>query len=164
MVGVDREEYQPFVDGLDAPLQVVTAATDHERAGCLVGFASEVSIDPPLFVVCISMKNRTHDVASGAELLAVHLLGPDQRDLAELFGGETGDDLDKFDRWPWHAGPGGVPLLEGCPRVMVGRVLERRAWGDHTAHLLEPVAVEIRGGEPGLDLTDVEGLDPGHDA
>jgi flavin reductase (DIM6/NTAB) family NADH-FMN oxidoreductase RutF len=161
---MDRREFDRFVTGLDSPMQVVTTAADGERAGCLVGFGSEVSIEPPLYLVCLSVKNRTHEVARGAELLAVHLLGPDQHDLAELFGGETGDEVDKFERWPWHAGPDGVPLLEGCPRVMVGRVVERRAWGDHTAHLLEPVALEVRDGEPGLDLTDVEDLEPGHEA
>lgn len=145
-------------------MQVVTAAAVGERAGCLVGFGSEVSMEPPLFMVCLSDKNRTHRVALQTDLLAVHLLGADQHDLAELFGSETGDEVDKFARWPWHEGPGGLPLLEGCPRVLVGRVLERRAWGDHTAHLLEPVSLEIRGGTPGLELPDVEELDPGHEA
>lgn len=161
---MDREEFDRFVDGLPAPMQVVTAAAGGRRAGCLVGFASEVSIDPPRYLVCISVRNRTHEVALDAELLAVHLPGPDQREIAELFGGETGDDVDKFEHWPWHPGPGGTPLLEDVPRVMVGRVLERHTWGDHTAHLLEPLRLEIRGGEPGLVLTDVEDVDPGHDA
>ena len=164
MADMDREEFDRFVEGLPAPMQVVTTATDDARAGCLVGFASEVSIEPPLFMVCLSDKNRTYRVALDAELLAVHLLGPDQRDLAELFGGETGDDVDKFERCSWKPGPEGVPLLDDCPRVLVGRVLERRQWGDHVAHVLEPVLVEDRGGEPGLDLTDVENLEPGHEA
>ncbi len=145
-------------------MQVVTTASGDERAGCLVGFASEVSVEPPLFLVCISDKNRTHRLAIASDLLAVHLLGADQRDLAELFGGETGDDVDKFARCSWTAGPEGVPLLDECPRVMVGRVLERHRWGDHVAHLLEPVVVDDRGGEPGLDLTDVEDVEPGHEA
>lgn len=161
---MDRVEFEQFVEGLAAPMQVVTASARGERAGCLVGFASEVSIDPPLFLVCLSDKNRTHRVALDSELLAVHLLDADQHELAELFGGETGDEVDKFARWPWHEGPGGLPLLEGCPRVLVARVLERHPWGDHTAHLLEPLSVEIRAGAPGLDLTDVEELEPGHEA
>ena len=160
---MDRAEFDRFVDGLASPMQVVTTAADGERAGCLVGFASQVSIEPPLFLVCLSDKNYTHRVAQDAELMAVHLLATDQRDLAELFGSETGDEVDKFDRWPWRDGPGGVPLLDGCPRVLVGRVVERHAWGDHTAHLLEPVMVEVREGEPGLALTDVEDLEPGHE-
>ena len=161
---MDRAEFDRFVDGLASPMQVVTTAAGDERAGCLVGFAGEVSIEPPLFLVCLSDKNRTYRVAQDAELMAVHLLGADQRELAELFGSETGDDVDKFARTPWQEGPGGVPLLDGCPRVLVGRVLQRHPWGDHVAHLLEPLRVEVRGGAPGLALTDVEDLEPGHEA
>ncbi|MGZ8745247.1 MAG: flavin reductase family protein [Nocardioides sp.] len=161
---MDRVEFDRFVEDLASPMQVVTTAAGDERAGCLVGFASEVSMHPPLFLVCLSDKNRTHRVALDAEMVAVHLLGADQRELAELFGSETGDEIDKFTRWPWHEGPGGVPILEGCPRVLVGRVVQRHPWGDHTGHVLEPVSVEISGGTPGLAFTDVEDLAPGHEA
>lgn len=161
---MDADEFGRFTDGPAVPMHVVTAAAGDRIAGSLVGFGSQVSIDPPLYLVCISVANHTHEVALDAELLAVHLPGPDQRDLAELFGGETGDDVDKFARWPWRPGPSGVPILEGCPRVMVGQVLERQPWGDHTAHLLEPLSVEVHEGAPGLDLLDVEDIDPGHDA
>jgi flavin reductase (DIM6/NTAB) family NADH-FMN oxidoreductase RutF len=161
---MDREEFDRFVAGLAAPLHVVTAATADERAGCLVGFGAEVGFDPPRYLVCISDKNRTHAIALETDLLAVHLPAADQHDLAELFGGETGDEVDKFAHWPWRPGPGGVPILADVPRVMVGRVLERHDWGDHTAHLLEPLEVEVRPGTPGLRLTDVEDIEPGHEA
>ena len=164
MCAMDREEFGRFVDGVGFPMYVVTAATDDERAGCLLTFAHRVSIDPPLFLVSISGKNRTCDVARRADHLAVHLLGPDAHGLAELFGGETSEDTDKFAGVGWREGSGGAPLLDDAPRVMVGRVLERYDWADHVGHLLEPVAVEVRGGEPGLELTDVDDIEPGHPA
>ena len=40
--------------------------------------------------------------------------------LAELFGGETGDEVDKFARCAWHEGPEGVPMLDGCANRFVG--------------------------------------------
>ena len=42
-------------------------------------------------VVWLSKVNRTYEVACAAGFLAVHLLTPDQYELAALFGGETGD-------------------------------------------------------------------------
>lgn len=157
-------EFSAFVDGLDHPMYVVTVAEDGERSGCLVGFGSQVSLDPPRFLVCISVANHTHAVARGADLLAVHLLAPEQHELAELFGAETGDDIDKFERCSWQAGPGGVPVLDDCPRVLVGRVRERLDLGDHTGFVLDPVSVAARDGEPGLTFHDVDDLDPGHPA
>lgn len=164
MGAMDREEFGRFVDGVDFPMYVVTAASEDQRAGCLLTFAHRVSVEPPLFLVSISRKNRTADVALQADHLGVHLLAPEQHDLAELFGGETSDDTDKFAEVAWHPGPHRVPVLDDVPRVMVGRVVERHHWGDHVAHLLDPVDVGARGGEPGLDLTDVEDIEPGHPA
>ena len=157
-------EFDAFTGGLDYPMLVVTAYDGSERSGCLVGFTTQTSIDPPRFLVCLSEKNHTHRVARGAELLAVHVLEDDQRDLAELFGGETGDRTDKFSACAWSEGPGGVPLLDDCPAYVVGRILERRPLGDHTGFLLEPVSVEGADRAEPLTLDDVEDLEPGHPA
>src|SRR5262249_26595638 len=40
--------FHAIVDGLEYPMIVVTAADGDERSGCLVGFHSQASIDPPL--------------------------------------------------------------------------------------------------------------------
>jgi flavin reductase (DIM6/NTAB) family NADH-FMN oxidoreductase RutF len=158
-------EFDRFVGDLDYPMFVVTTTDGRDRSGCLVGFTTQTSIDPPRFLVCLSEKNHTYRVARGADLLAVHLLGDDQHDLAEVFGGETGDKTDKFTQVRWRAGPEGVPVLEDCPTYVVGRILDRTPMGDHVGFLLEPVAVDATdsASEP-LTLDDVEDVDPGHPA
>lgn len=158
-----EEAFAPFVEGLDYPVYVVTTAGEGETSGCLVGFATQSSIDPPRLLVCLSQANHTHGVALAATHLAVHLVPADRHDLAELFGGETGDEVDKLSRVAWTPGPGGVPLLEDCPRRLVGEILARHDLGDHTGHLLAPVAVGEAKGET-LTFADVQDLDPGHDA
>ena len=161
---LDTAQFDAFLAGLDYPMFVVTAAGNGERSGCLVGFATQASIDPPRMLVCISVANHTYPVALEARLLAVHVLDPEQKDLAELFGSETGDEVDKFERCRWRPGPDGVPLLEDCPRFMIGRVLSRHEFGDHVGHLLEPVDVEAAGDTAGITLDDVNDIDPGHPA
>lgn len=161
---LSTEEFDAFVDGLDYPLFVVTAYDGRERDGCLVGFASQVSIDPPRLLVCLSQANRTLRVARGADMLAVHVLDASDHDIAQRFGGETGDEVDKFDGVRWHGGPAGVPLLEDLPRYVVGRVLQRVPFGDHVGHLLEPV--DERAGEVAdpITLRDAADIEPGHPA
>jgi flavin reductase (DIM6/NTAB) family NADH-FMN oxidoreductase RutF len=157
-------EFDAFADLLDYPMFVVTTTDGSERSGCLVGFTTQTSIHPPRFLVCLSEQNHTLRTALGAELLAVHVLDDDQHELAELFGGETGDQTDKFSRCSWRAGPGGVPLLDDCPAYVVGRILEHRALGDHVGFLLEPIAVAAdEDGHP-LTLDDAEDVEPGHPA
>src|SRR4051812_34244438 len=109
------EPLERWVGEIDYPMYIVTVSAGDERAGCLIGFATQCSIDPVRFVVCLSDKNRTYRVAQGAEVIGVHLVPADGDELAELFGSQTGDEIDKFARCAWHEGPAGVPLLDDCP-------------------------------------------------
>lgn len=155
-----------FTDALDYPMYVVTAVEGAERAGCLVGFASQCSIDPPRFMVWLSKANRTYRVARCASHLGVHALRGDQTELAELFGGESGDDTDKFGQIAWTAKRGGVPVLAGACVWFVGRIEERVDAGDHVGFLLAPVEVGPHGPvRPRLlRFGDVADLSPGHPA
>jgi flavin reductase (DIM6/NTAB) family NADH-FMN oxidoreductase RutF len=142
---------------------IVTAAgAGGERAGCLIGFATQCSIKPPRFLACISKENRTFDVVTKAETVVVHFLGRAQRPLAELFGGETGDEVDKFELCRWEPGPAGVPVLEGVPGWFAGRVLERHDLGDHLGLWLEPIVAEDNGGPLDLGFQDAKQIHPGH--
>ena len=161
---VSEDEFSAFVEGLDYPLYVLTVAHDGQRSGCLVGFTTQVSIDPPQMLVCVSDKNHTHRLAQKAELVAVHVLSPDQDDLAELFGEETGDDTDKFAHCSWHPGPEAVPLLDVAPRHMIGKVLQRIPFADHLGLLLEPVTVSVTPGRVAYSLDDAADMEPGHPA
>ncbi|MEU6417037.1 flavin reductase family protein [Streptomyces spiralis] len=184
MTGVDA-----FLGRLDPEVYVVTAAAGGERAGCLVGFASQCSIDPLRFVVWLSKVNRTFRVAGRADRLAVHLLARDQYALAELFGGSTGDDgVDKFAHVPCTRRQDGAFVLDDAPAWFVGRIVLRTDGGDHVGFVLEPVESGGRAGrdeqeEPGeqgergeppeageqggrrvplLRLTDAAAISPGH--
>ncbi len=132
-----------LLGGLDRTMWILTVAADGERSGCLMGFATQASLDPPRFLACVSRDNHTFGVVRTAEFVAVHAC-PDEPALAlaRLFGEETGDEIDKFARCAWHEGPEGQPVLDGAPAWFVGRVLDRLDLGDHVGLLLEPAAVE----------------------
>ncbi|MFI8371630.1 flavin reductase family protein [Streptomyces sp. NPDC085466] len=159
-----------FAEVLDPPVYVVTgAAGDGERAGCLVGFASQCSIRPARFTVWLSRRNHTYRVALRSTRLAVHVLSRTELGIARLFGEETGDETDKFARVDWEPGPGGVPVLSGARAWFVGGVRDRWDGGDHVGFLLAPVA-EVSAAVPGDDrtrplrLSDVSHFTPGHPA
>ncbi|MER7563903.1 flavin reductase family protein [Streptomyces sp. NPDC048523] len=156
-----------FIDRLDPDMCVVTAATDGDRAGCLVGFASQCSIEPVRYAVWLSKANRTYRVARTADRLAVHLLTREQRGLAELFGGETGDRTDKFAQVPWREEAGGAVVLEEAAAWFVGKVVQRVEGGDHLGFVLEPEAWGEREETEGaklLRLSDAVSISPGHPA
>ncbi|MGN6217109.1 MAG: flavin reductase family protein [Solirubrobacterales bacterium] len=134
------DAFDDLVGELDYPMFIVTVRSGTEMAGCLVGFATQCSIDPPRFLVCLSGKNRTCRVARTAGALAVHCVPASAQRLAELFGGETGDEVDKFAACEWREGPGGLPILSECENWFAGRVLAHHDLGDHVGFLLEPTA------------------------
>jgi flavin reductase (DIM6/NTAB) family NADH-FMN oxidoreductase RutF len=135
-----------------------------ELSGCLVGFTTQCSLDPVRFLVCLSRANRTFEVAAGAATLALHFPTPAELALATLFGEETGDAVDKFDRCDWRAGPGGAPVLTGCRTWLAGPVVGRFDLGDHAGHLVEPVEAAADPGFRQLGFQAVKTMEPGHPA
>lgn len=153
-----------IVRAIDYPMYIVTVAAAGERAGCLVGFATQCSIDPLRFLVCISEKNRTYRVAKQAESVVVHLVPADAEDLAELFGSQTGDEIDKFEHTEWRPGPAGMPVLERCENWFAGRILDRLDAGDHEALLLEPFEAASGDDVTSFTFHRARRLEPGHEA
>jgi flavin reductase (DIM6/NTAB) family NADH-FMN oxidoreductase RutF len=157
--------FERLVGLLDYPMFVVTTSANGELAGCLVGFTSQVSIGPPRMLVGLSNKNRTFRVAQRAEHLAVHLLPKTHAELARVFGSETGDRVDKFERCAWHLGPHRMPILDDSVGWFVGKVLARFDVGDHVGHLLAPVDGSApRRFDDLVTFADVRDLEPGHEA
>jgi flavin reductase (DIM6/NTAB) family NADH-FMN oxidoreductase RutF len=152
-----------LLGSLDYPLFIVTAADGERREGCIIGFATQASFDPPRFLAGLSRANRTFRLAGEVDALAVHLVPEGADWLVELFGGETGDEIDKFKRCAWTRGPRGVPILDDCPSWFVGEVRARLDLGDHVGHLLEPLDVRYEPG-PYQRFQQVKDVEPGHPA
>jgi flavin reductase (DIM6/NTAB) family NADH-FMN oxidoreductase RutF len=164
-VDVIDESFDEFMLMLDGPVFVVTTQADGHPAGCLVSFATQTSVRPPRFLIAMSGSNHTFGVASRSEHLAVHVLSQRQHALAELFGSQTGDQINKFDRCSWRAGPKGMPILDDAVAWFVGRTVDRIDVGDHVGYLLEPVAVWApECSEDLLYLSDVDDIDSDDDS
>jgi flavin reductase (DIM6/NTAB) family NADH-FMN oxidoreductase RutF len=156
--------FDRIVAALDYPMLIATAAAREERAGCLVGFATQCSIDPPRFLVCLSRSNRTYRLAVDADALAVHAIAADQEELAELFGGATGDEVDKFERCRWRPGTDGAPILDDVPAWFCGAIESTFDAGDHVAFVLSPTAGEIRRAFEPFPTSRGAAIEPGHPA
>ena len=140
---------------------IVTVASDGERAGCLVGFASQISVHPGQFLACISIKNHTHGRASRAQSIGVRVVRDSQPSLAELFGGETAT------RWtsPPDADGNRLPMARRCwmdaPDRFVGSVITRLDLGDHSGFVLDPWLAEYTGERRQLSMQRALQIDPG---
>lgn len=169
-VGVDGpvdapESLDVFFDVVDYPYYVVTVRSpDADMSGCLAGFVTQCSIDPPNFLVCISKANHTFGIAERSPNMGLHLLGADQAGLARLFGEETGDVLDKFASADWRLGTTGAPLLVESAVSLEGRVLGHFSVGDHEAFLIRGIRAVTGGHEGLLTHRGAPPMQPGHPA
>jgi flavin reductase (DIM6/NTAB) family NADH-FMN oxidoreductase RutF len=159
------DPFERIVSALDVPCFVVTVAAG-EQSGCLVGFTTQCSIDPPRFLVCVSRANHTFPLVERAGVVAVHALHAGDEAAARLFGEETGDEVDKLARCSWSPGPDGVPVVDGLDWFL-GRVLDRFDLGDHVGVLLAPVPAMGRAERVAaatLGTAALRDLDAGHAA
>jgi flavin reductase (DIM6/NTAB) family NADH-FMN oxidoreductase RutF len=158
--------FDTLVGSIDYPMLVVTTrSATGENSGCLVGFATQCSIDPAHFLVCLSKKNHTYETAKRADLLVVHVLRDADKEVARQFGEETGDAVDKFAAVDWTPGPGRVPILSGID-WFAGRIQQRFDCGDHVAHLLAvlPDGRATNADAEQLGYSSAQDLDAAHDA
>ena len=157
--------FSTLMSALDNPLIVVTTAEAGERAGCLVGFHTQSSIDPQRYCVWLSKANHTYRVALHSSHLAIHFLSAADLPLAELFGTQTGDTVDKFAGLRVTPGAGAAPVLADCPNWLVARRLALLdEGGDHVCVITEPVAGHSGGRFEPLRLRRAGHLTPGHGA
>ncbi|MGZ4681474.1 MAG: flavin reductase family protein [Acidimicrobiales bacterium] len=163
------DAFADLMTELDHPMAIVTTAWGEVRSGCLIGFHAQCGIEPPRYAVWLSKGNHTYGVGVLCDTFAVHFPSSGQRDLAELFGTDTGDQVDKFARCAWSRGPDDVPLLDACPTRFVGRrVALLDAGPDHVCLILEPIEVDHDhrgdGATDRLMFRTVLDLDAGHEA
>lgn len=156
--------FEAIVGSLDGPMVVVTSAVESERAGCLVGFHAQSSIEPRRMTVWLSKANHTYRVALRSTHFAVHFLATEQFAIARHFGTRSGDDGDKFLAWSTSSGPGDVPLLDDVPNWLVlRRVALLDEGGDHACVVGEVVDARSTHFTP-MRLSQVAHLRAGHDA
>lgn len=152
--GAAMEGFAPEADGrafrralgsFATGVTVVTArAAGGAPAGITANSFASVSLDPALVLWSPKRASRRFATFAEAPGFAVHVLARGQQELCDRFVRSQ----DAFGEVPWHEGPEGLPLLEGC----LARFLCRREavldGGDHAIILGRVWQAARRDGEP----------------
>ena len=118
---------------------VVITAPGPRPAGFTATSFTSVSLDPPLVSFCLDRNASSWPAVAVASHIAVHVLAEHQEHLARTF---ATSGVDRFAATRWRPGPFDVPLLDGAQAVLVCRIADRVAAGDHAIVLAEPVTAE----------------------
>jgi flavin reductase (DIM6/NTAB) family NADH-FMN oxidoreductase RutF len=162
-----KDAYERVIEPVDPVAVIVTCASGGDKAGCLVTFSAPCSVEPPRYAVWLAHRNHTYHVALSADELTVHMLTRADLPMAEIFGGVSGMDEDKFGQVAW-SDCDGTPLLRVSGGWLRGRILSRvpgreETGGDHTCFVLAPVAAAQggSGSSRALRQSDVQHIRPG---
>src|SRR5579863_379040 len=127
-------------------ITVVTTLDSHGHPhGMTVNSFSSVSLDPPLVLVSIDLKNAILGHFISTSWFAINILAEHQEELSRRFSSSSGDHFLELD---WHAGTSGTPLLEGVLAQLECSVVRTFEAGDHTILIGEVRRAGYQAGQP----------------
>ncbi|GAB6908093.1 hypothetical protein JCM12296A_39320 [Desulfosarcina cetonica] len=118
-------------------IYVLTTRAGETINGMIASWVSQVSFDPPLFMVAVHPNRYSHDLLMQSGHFALHVIDDQQKDLLARFKGPVARE--KFDAIAWHEGVTGCPILEDCIASVECRITQQLAPGNHTLFVGEVV-------------------------
>lgn len=127
---------------------VVTCRRPGGIHGMTASAFCSVSLDPPLVLVCVARRNRTHQYIQEQGAFAVHILGTEMEELSNRCAGFRGEEGHWLDEVPHRAEATGAPVLEGALAWMDCSLWQAYDGGDHTIYVGEIQAGSAGDGAP----------------
>jgi 3-hydroxy-9,10-secoandrosta-1,3,5(10)-triene-9,17-dione monooxygenase reductase component len=113
-------------------ITVVTTFDGDKPAGITVNALSSVSLDPPLVMVALDRSRFITPMVRANGRYAVNVLGEGQQALSDCFAhAPVSPGREAFCGATWHAGPSGMPLLDGSIATLECTVVQTFSAGDH---------------------------------
>jgi flavin reductase (DIM6/NTAB) family NADH-FMN oxidoreductase RutF len=124
---------------------ITTVDKNGHPHGMTVNSFSSVSLDPPLVLVCVDLKNALLGHFLTTASFAVNILGEHQEDVSRRFSTASEN---RFHGVEWERGTSGVPLLAGVLAWMECGVTQTFEVGDHAVLVGEVRHAWHREGKP----------------
>jgi flavin reductase (DIM6/NTAB) family NADH-FMN oxidoreductase RutF len=163
---VGADVYREVMRRWPSGVTVVTMPTPQGPHGMTASAFTSVSINPPLVLVVVDKRWRSHAMIWDAGSFCVNILGEDQAPLSDRFAGRLGPLDDQFAGVPHHATASGGVALEDALAFLDCRVDGAYDAGDHTIFVGRVNEAGVGRGEPrpllyvDRDYARIERIDP----
>ena len=136
---------------------IYVLTTRHEETvnGMIASWVSQVSYDPPLFMVAVHPNRYSHRLLVQSGHFALHILAREQKALLARFKGPVA--AEKFSGIDWKDGVSGCPILTDCIGSLECRIVSASAPGNHTLFIGEVVDAVFHRPAPPLSTLNYEG-------
>jgi flavin reductase (DIM6/NTAB) family NADH-FMN oxidoreductase RutF len=141
---VDVAELKQVLAKRVSGVAIVTARAGDVIHGMTVSAFTEVSLAPPLVLVCADKTSHTHPVIARGGVFAINVLARDQAALSDRFASKK-DEERRFEGLDYATGVTGAPLIAGTVATLDCFVRAAHDAGDHVIYVGE--VAELRRSE-----------------
>jgi len=148
-MSVTQAEFRRALGCFATGVTVITVDQEGEVHGMTANAFASVSLNPPLVLVCVDRRARTHAHLHARQRFGVNVLGQDQRAISEYYARATANN-----QHPEEAGAHfdrtshGTPRLSGALAYLECRLHTAHDAGDHTIFIAEVEDALVREGNP----------------
>jgi flavin reductase (DIM6/NTAB) family NADH-FMN oxidoreductase RutF len=149
-MSVPPAEFRQALGSFATGVTVITVEDEDQVQGMTANAFASVSLDPPLVLVCVDHRARTHAHLHAKKRFGVNVLAAGQQIISEYYaraahdhGHAERDAGARFDRTA-H----GTPVLNGALAYLECRLHTAQDAGDHTIFIAEVEEVVVREGDP----------------
>jgi len=126
-------------------MYVLTSRCGDHYGAATVTWLSQASFKPPLLMAAVRTSSNVFRCMTESRTAAVHILGCDQKEVAQKFFFPTKTVAGEINGEPFIDGATGVPVLQNTPAHIECRLVRVvNDLGDHAIVVLEVIEAECR--------------------
>lgn len=146
-MSVTSEDFKRALGRWATGVTIVTARHGDRVHGMTVSAFTEVSLDPPLVLVCADKSTNTLPIIEAGGVFAVNVLARDQEALSNKFASKK-HEWHRFEGLETDEGATGAPLLRGVVSNLDCKVVAKHDHGDHIVIIGEVAEIRSFDREP----------------
>jgi flavin reductase (DIM6/NTAB) family NADH-FMN oxidoreductase RutF len=147
-MAVSSEEFRSALRRWTSGVSIVTARGERGVQGITVASFCSLSLHPPLILICINRRVRSHSLIAEQGCFGVSILRSDQSKMSDVAGGRVTGAGGGLERVGIRTAVTGAPILEKGLAWLDCRLIEQHEGGDHTIYIGRVEAAGYRDGSP----------------
>lgn len=142
---MDQKVKQKTLRLLSNGMYVMTSRSGERVGAATITWLSQASFNPPLIMAAVRQDSNVFECLSESRIVAIHILGEDQQNLARNFLSTTKSNEGTINGEPFIEGKTTAPILHNTPAHVecnVKQIID--AGGDHALVVMEVIEAEFR--------------------
>jgi len=136
-------------------IYVLTSRNGDDYGVATITWVSQVSFQPPLIMAALRKDGNVFRCLGASGVAALHIVGADQKDLAQKFFSPTKESNGLLNGEPFTEGKTFAPVLKNLTAYLECKVVDVcEDYGDHAIVILEVVEAINRGAVEPLVVND----------